>query len=180
MLFITAILCAIAASSLPASGVLVCVSLPFVWGGALPLCLWLDSVRLSFVAVLSFVASTCHGLRSRYVYQAFPRRLYFFFYTIFYLSMLGLILAGDLLSAFLFWDGLGITSFFLVALFNRSTPRGGALLTLLTNRLGDIFLLVGAGCFWGAGLMGWVMDWGGATMGGRTLICLGLFAKRAQ
>ena len=180
MLFATAFLSLVAARLLPASGTLVRITFLFGWGGLLPLCFWLDTVRLSFVAVLSFVASTCHGLRSSYVFQASARRLYFFFYSLFYLSMLGLILSGDLLTAFLFWDGLGITSFFLVALFNNSISRGGAMLTLLTNRLGDMLLLVGAACYWGAGRMAWVMDWGGASLVASVFVCLGLFAKRAQ
>ena len=57
--------------------------------------------------------------------------------------MVGLIFSGDLVSMFLFWDGLGITSFFLVGLFNSSGPRRGALLTLLSNRLGDVSLILG-------------------------------------
>lgn len=120
-------------------------------GGSLYLVGVLDSVSLSFLVALGLVASTCHGLSASYLYQPAPRKLFFAFYLLFFVSMVGLILAGDLFSLILFWDGLGITRFFLVSIFNRSIPRRGGLLTLLTNRLGDVCLILGTGALWASG-----------------------------
>ena len=141
-----------------------------------------DPTSLGFAGALSFITATCHGLRSRYVWGEAPRRLYMAVYGGFYLSMLGIIFSLDLLSLFIFWDGLGITSFFLVALFGGTIPRAGGRLTVLTNRAGDIMLLVGMAGVWGGGTrLAWELDFGGIISGlAPRLICLGLFCKRAQ
>jgi len=46
-----------------------------------------------------------------------------------------------LLSLFVAWDLLGFTSFFLVIFFRSRASIAGGLLTGLTNRVGDVFLL---------------------------------------
>ena len=72
------------------------------WGLILPLSGWVDATRISFGGVLAFVAATCHGLSSRYLFQPAPRFFFFCFYGGFVLRMIGLIFSGDLLSLFLF------------------------------------------------------------------------------
>ena len=54
--------------------------------------------------------------------------------------MFGLIFTSDLLSLILFWDLLGFTSFFLVIFYRTRSSMSGAMLTGLTNRIGDCFL----------------------------------------
>lgn len=53
-----------------------------------------------------------------------------------------LVFAADLLRLFVAWDLLGFTSFFLVVYFRSRSSLAGGLLTGLTNRLGDVFLLI--------------------------------------
>merc|ERR1711970_189714 len=59
----------------------------------------------------------------------------------FILSMSGLIFAGNLISLLVFWDLLGFTSFYLVLYYRTRASVSGALLTGITNRLGDVLLL---------------------------------------
>jgi len=59
----------------------------------------------------------------------------------FLVSMFGLIFAGNLISLLVFWDLLGFTSFYLVLYYRTRASVSGALLTGVTNRLGDVFLL---------------------------------------
>ena len=68
--------------------------------------------------------------------------LVFFFLA----SMVGLVLSGDLLTLFIFWDLLGFSSFFLVVYYRTKTVVGCGLLTACTNRLGDCFLFCILGC----------------------------------
>jgi len=68
--------------------------------------------------------------------------LVFFFLA----SMIGLVLSGDLLTLFIFWDLLGFSSFFLVVYYRSKSVVGGGLLTACTNRLGDCFLFCLLGC----------------------------------
>ncbi len=65
------------------------------------------------------------------------------FLSAFVASMLLLILMGDIMFLMLGWDGLGLVSFILILFYETSTCTYSALITLITNRLGDrIFLLL--------------------------------------
>jgi len=56
-------------------------------------------------------------------------------------SIFALVLSADLLSLLVAWDLLGFTSFFLVTFFRSRASLAGGLLTGITNRVGDVFLL---------------------------------------
>ena len=56
-------------------------------------------------------------------------------------SMYILILRPGLVSLFLGWDGLGLSSFLLVIYYRRGKSFNARLLTVITNRLGDAFIL---------------------------------------
>jgi NADH-ubiquinone oxidoreductase chain 5 len=62
---------------------------------------------------------------------------------IFILSMLFLILSPNLLSVLLGWDGLGLVSYCLVIYYESEKTSNSGVLTILSNRLGDLFFLVG-------------------------------------
>lgn len=78
---------------------------------------------------------------------------------------------------FIGWEGLGLTSFWLVAFYTRWVAHNGALLTFLTNRLGDCCLLVsGVYWLWGQNFVFLtrfnIIIW--------VLLIIGLMTKRAQ
>jgi len=58
-----------------------------------------------------------------------------------------LVFSADLLRLFVAWDLLGFTSFFLVIFYRSRASLAGGILTGLTNRVGDVFLLVLFGFF---------------------------------
>nr|AKP99395.1 NADH dehydrogenase subunit 5 [Lingula anatina] len=60
----------------------------------------------------------------------------------FILSMLILIFVPHLPGLFLGWDMLGMSSFLLVSYYKSGAASKGAMLTALTSRVGDVFLLV--------------------------------------
>jgi len=59
----------------------------------------------------------------------------------FLFSMFCLVFSADLLRLFVAWDLLGFTSFFLVIFYRSRASLAGGILTGLTNRVGDVFLL---------------------------------------
>ena len=56
--------------------------------------------------------------------------------------MVLLIFMSTLFGTLIGWDGLGITSFLLVIYYKNRKSLGRSLITALTNRVGDAFLLV--------------------------------------
>uniref|UniRef100_A0AB39CCA8 NADH-ubiquinone oxidoreductase chain 5 n=1 Tax=Thyasira tokunagai TaxID=3055801 RepID=A0AB39CCA8_9BIVA len=61
---------------------------------------------------------------------------------LFILSMNLLIFIPSLLFLFLGWDGLGIVSFILVIFYQNKSSLGSGMITVLTNRIGDVFLFL--------------------------------------
>lgn len=66
-------------------------------------------------------------------------RFYIIFF-VFCLSIVILIFHDSIFLLFLSWDGLGISSFFLVAYYINWSSVNGALVTILSNRFGDFCL----------------------------------------
>jgi len=52
-----------------------------------------------------------------------------------------LVFSADLLRLFVAWDLLGFSSFFLIIFYRSRASIGGGILTGLSNRVGDVFLL---------------------------------------
>ncbi|MCS6848907.1 MAG: proton-conducting transporter membrane subunit [Anaerolineae bacterium] len=70
---------------------------------------------------------------------------HFFLYVLLFMtSMLGLVLAGDVITLFLFWEGTSITSFLLIAYKTKDEEaRSGAFKALFVTGGGGIALLAG-------------------------------------
>ncbi len=67
----------------------------------------------------------------------------FLFFTISFVSSIVFFIFGRSIFALLIgWDGLGVTSFFLVLFFQNSSSWRARMKTALTNRLGDGFLII--------------------------------------
>lgn len=99
----------------------------------------------------------------------------------FIISMILLILSPNLVTALLGWDGLGITSYLLVIYYGSRKAYNAGIITALSNRVGDAFLLVAIAML--ASSIDWNFIWYRNT--GRRiyltfLIMAAAFTKRAQ
>nr|BAV82668.1 NADH dehydrogenase subunit 5 [Brugia pahangi] len=87
--------------------------------------------------------------------QGVSRLFYFFFFLfLFVLSMGGLIVfSGSVILVLIFWDFLGVSSFFLVLFYNNVVSRSSSMSTVFTNRIGDfcIFLFFNGFVFFSVG-----------------------------
>lgn len=69
---------------------------------------------------------------------------FFFFLSLFSWSMLGLVIAGNLLQLFVFWELVGACSYFLIGFyFERPEARAASTKAFVMNRVGDAGLLLG-------------------------------------
>nr|YP_863643.1 NADH dehydrogenase subunit 5 [Nymphon gracile]ABF93275.1 NADH dehydrogenase subunit 5 [Nymphon gracile] len=67
---------------------------------------------------------------------------FFFLLSMFVFSMFMLIYSSNLITSLLGWDGLGFVSYLLVVYYPNKSSLSGGVLTLMTNRLGDSFMLL--------------------------------------
>nr|QSD57212.1 NADH dehydrogenase subunit 5 [Tachypleus gigas] len=101
---------------------------------------WVSLMFLSFVMLISSsVIFYSEG------YMMGNKNLYRFCYLVllFVLSMGLLILSPNLISILLGWDGLGLVSYCLVIYYQNNRSLNAGMITVLSNRLGDIGILVG-------------------------------------
>ncbi|MDP9407918.1 MAG: DUF4040 domain-containing protein, partial [Actinomycetota bacterium] len=102
-------------------------------------------------------------------------------------AMVGLVLADDLLSLYVFWEATSVTSFLLVGLDDeKQASRGAALQALLVTTLGGLAMLVGfvmlgeaAGTYRVSALLE-APPTGGLVPVALVLVLLGAFTKSAQ
>nr|YP_010618316.1 NADH dehydrogenase subunit 5 [Clavinema parasiluri]WAX01694.1 NADH dehydrogenase subunit 5 [Clavinema parasiluri] len=115
---------------------------------------------LLMLIVLSVVIYSCYYMSDDLNYG------YFVFVTmIFVVSMVGVVFSGGCISMFIFWDLLGISSFFLVLYYGNWDSCSGAMNTVMMNRIGDagVYLVFsgifinGFGFISSEGLLSWAL-----------------------
>merc|ERR1739838_1006731 len=104
-----------------------------------------DSSCLLFIFSLSSVSLSVLVWSYYYLESELLLRRFFCLVFSFLASIVILVFSSELLRLFVAWDLLGFTSFFLVIFYRSRTSLAGGLLTGLTNRIGDIFLLSSLG-----------------------------------
>lgn len=69
---------------------------------------------------------------------------YWFFMLLFIGSMIGLVMADNFLSLYIFWEMVGLCSYALIGFwYKRPEARKAGMKAFLVTRVGDVFLLVG-------------------------------------
>ncbi|WP_420630874.1 hydrogen gas-evolving membrane-bound hydrogenase subunit E [Candidatus Leptofilum sp.] len=105
---------------------------------------YLDGLSLLFALLITGIG-TLIIVYAGYYFQNEPSAWRFLSYLLLFMgAMLGLVMAGDIIALFLFWEGTSITSFLLVAYkYNYPEARQGAFKALLITGGGGIALLFG-------------------------------------
>ena len=71
--------------------------------------------------------------------------------SLFCFSMLGILIAGNLAMVFIFWELVGICSWFLIGFYyERTSASNAANKAFIVNRIGDFGMLIGLMALWGA------------------------------
>ena len=103
--------------------------------------LW-DTIALLFLRRVCFIARAVLAFSISYIKHEMYYGRFQLLVVVFVASMLILILRADFLTIIIGWDGLGVRSFLLVVYFQNKSSWNAGMLTLLSNRIGDIFLML--------------------------------------
>ncbi len=76
---------------------------------------------------------------------------FFQYLSLFCFSMLGLVIAGNIAMVFVFWELVGICSYFLIGFYiERKSASNAANKAFIVNRVGDFGMIIGLMALWGS------------------------------
>ncbi|HUW03163.1 MAG TPA: NADH-quinone oxidoreductase subunit L [Acidimicrobiales bacterium] len=104
----------------------------------------LDGMGVMMLFVVTLISLLVHIYSTDYVKDDRRYTHYYAFLSLFTASMLGLIMAENTLQLIVMWELVGVCSFVLIGHWWEEKPNSDAALkAFLTNRVGDVGLLVG-------------------------------------
>jgi len=106
------------------------------------LSLLFDSFSLIFLVRVLLISASVILFSYSYIGASATNRGFHLLVLLFVLSIVSLILRPNLITLILGWDGLGVTSFFLVIFYKSNKSFNAGLLTGLSNRVGDALILI--------------------------------------
>nr|YP_009406960.1 NADH dehydrogenase subunit 5 [Typhlatya mitchelli]ASA39483.1 NADH dehydrogenase subunit 5 [Typhlatya mitchelli] len=114
---------------------------------------WMSLLFLSFVSFISAMVMFYSG-----GYMAGDGNMDRFMYLVlgFVGSMVFLIVSPNLVSILLGWDGLGLVSYILVIYYQNEKSGGAGMLTALSNRVGDVAILISIALMFDMGGWGFI------------------------
>nr|QZH79002.1 NADH dehydrogenase subunit 5 [Taenia solium]URN72809.1 NADH dehydrogenase subunit 5 [Taenia solium] len=115
---------------------------------------WVINLDFDYVTFgIVLMLAICFSYVSFYTYHYFVGDLVSFelnkIITLFVVVMGILVLTGDFLTTLIFWEYLGVVSFFLILFYDNFLSLRSSIVTLVSSRFGDVclFLLIGLSCF---------------------------------
>nr|UZS77084.1 NADH dehydrogenase subunit 5 [Chironomus nipponensis] len=101
-----------------------------------------DWISLLFMSFVLFISSLVIYYSKDYMSEDVFINRFIILVLLFVFSMMMMILSPNLISILLGWDGLGLVSYCLVIYYQNVKSYNAGMLTALSNRLGDVALLM--------------------------------------
>nr|QTA71732.1 NADH dehydrogenase subunit 5 [Rectidens sumatrensis] len=114
-------------------------------GFSLKLCVLMDNLSVLFSCVVCLISGCVFVFSMSYMEGDKFGEVFCLLVVAFVLAMNVLIFVPTLVFVLLGWDLLGIVSFFLVIYYQNSVAVGAGMMTVLMNRVGDVFLVLAIG-----------------------------------
>ncbi|MDO4557952.1 MAG: NADH-quinone oxidoreductase subunit L, partial [Planctomycetia bacterium] len=132
---------------------------------------YIDALTIAMFCMVTLIATCIHVYATGYMHEELepvtdaaaplrngsplkrPGRYYRFFQylSLFCFSMLGLVISGSLAMTFVFWELVGICSYFLIGFYReRESSAMAGNKAFIVNRVGDFGFLIGVMIFWSA------------------------------
>ena len=102
----------------------------------------IDKFRVLFCFTVSLITSAVLNFSKRYIRSEKFLNRFLLILLLFVISIFFLIFCNNFLIIILGWDGLGVISYLLVVYFFSKKSRNAGILTILTNRVGDILFIL--------------------------------------
>nr|YP_010526598.1 NADH dehydrogenase subunit 5 [Megaxyela euchroma]UXP85890.1 NADH dehydrogenase subunit 5 [Megaxyela euchroma] len=112
----------------------------------------LDYMSFMFMGFVLLISSMVIYYSQDYMMGDLNINRFIMLVLMFVLSMMMLIISPNLISILLGWDGLGLVSYCLVIYYQNIKSYSAGMLTVLSNRVGDVALLMS---------IAWMMNFGG-------------------
>jgi multicomponent Na+:H+ antiporter subunit A len=172
------------------AGETIVVSYAWVPSLDVSLSFYLDGLALTFALLISGIGALVLIYAGYYLVK-YPQINHFYLYILLFMAaMLGVVLASNLITLFLFWELTSLSSYLLIGFhYNKEASRAAALQALLVTGGGGLALLAGfilLGLAGGSFELTALLDQGEALRGhglygpALALILLGAFTKSAQ
>nr|ACJ69437.1 NADH dehydrogenase subunit 5 [Sigara septemlineata] len=113
----------------------------------------LDYISMIFMGCVLMISSMVIMYSNSYMGGDMYKKRFLLLVMLFVLSMILMIMSPNLISILLGWDGLGLVSYCLVIYFQNFKSFSAGMLTILTNRIGDVAILISIS--WSMNLGSW-------------------------
>ncbi|MEC7199605.1 MAG: NADH-quinone oxidoreductase subunit L, partial [Verrucomicrobiota bacterium] len=111
----------------------------------------LDRLSALMLLVVTGVGALIHWYSQGYMEGDRSYARYFASLSLFSFSMLGIVLATNLMQMFIFWELVGVSSYLLIGFWHeRPAAADACKKAFITNRLGDFGFLIGIIMVWAA------------------------------
>nr|YP_010016390.1 NADH dehydrogenase subunit 5 [Paraleuctra cercia]QOI73892.1 NADH dehydrogenase subunit 5 [Paraleuctra cercia] len=110
--------------------------------GSIVMTFLFDWMSLIFMGFVLFISSLVIFYSDEYMAGDLNINRFIILVLMFVLSMMFLIISPNLVSILLGWDGLGLVSYLLVIYYQNVKSFNAGMLTALSNRIGDVALLM--------------------------------------
>ncbi len=125
------------------------VALKYTWlefypGISIDMNIILDPISIMMIVVVSFISFMVHIFSLGYMRGEERFSTYYSFLSLFTFSMLGLVLSGNILQIYIFWELVGVSSYLLIGYyFEKPSAVAASKKAFIVTRLADLGFLIG-------------------------------------
>nr|QLY90130.1 NADH dehydrogenase subunit 5 [Trichostegia minor] len=101
-----------------------------------------DWMSMFFVGAVFLISSMVVFYSHSYMSQDMNKNRFLILVLLFVMSMMFMIMSPNMISILLGWDGLGLVSYCLVIYYQNVKSYNAGMLTILSNRIGDVGILM--------------------------------------
>jgi len=103
-----------------------------------------DNITIIMLLVVALISTCTHIFSTQYLKGDIRYSRYFGYLGLFTFSMNGIVLANNLMSMYMFWELVGVSSYLLIGhWFEKDSAANASKKAFLTNRVGDIGFFIG-------------------------------------